>query len=43
MTRVDRSADCGNSPKNKMAEEIAVALEARNIDYLSTILASNAV
>lgn len=43
MTRVHRSADCGNSPKNKMAEDIAVAIEERDIDFLSTILDSDAV
>ena len=43
MTRVNRSADCGNSPKNKMAEDIAVALETRDIDFLSTILDADAV
>lgn len=43
MTRVKRSADCGNSPKNKMTEDIAIALEARDTDFLSTILDSDAV
>ncbi|ABI76226.1 hypothetical protein HNE_0023 [Hyphomonas neptunium ATCC 15444] len=27
MTRIVRSPDCGNSPKNLLAQEIAVALE----------------
>lgn len=42
MVRVNRSANCGNSPKNKMAEDIAVALETRDIQFLSTILDSEA-
>lgn len=42
MSRVNRSADCGNSPKNKMTEDIAVALEIRNIEFLATILDSEA-
>ena len=27
MTRITRSADCGNSPKNKLVEELAIAIE----------------
>ena len=27
MTRITRSADCGNSPKNRVFEDLAVALE----------------
>ncbi|CAM3686057.1 nuclear transport factor 2 family protein [Rheinheimera salexigens] len=42
MARVNRSADCGNSPKNKMAEDIVVALETRDIEFLSTLLDSEA-
>lgn len=42
MIQVNRSADCGNSPKNKIAEDIAVALETRNIEFVSTILDANA-
>lgn len=38
MTRIHRSADCGNSPKNGLAEDIAVALETRGVDYLFSIL-----
>lgn len=34
MTEINRSKDCGNSPKNKYAEEIAVAIEMRDIDFL---------
>ena len=43
MTLVNRSADCGNSPKNKMAENIAVALEIRDGEFLATILVSDAL
>lgn len=40
---VNRSMDCGNSPKNKMAEDIAIALDTRDTDFLSVILDSEAV
>lgn len=43
MTRLIRSADCGNSPKNKMAEDIAVALEIRDIEFLETVLDAEAI
>lgn len=43
MAQVNRSTDCGNSPKNKMMEDIAIALETRDTDFLSAILASEAV
>lgn len=43
MTQVNRSADCGNSPKNKMAEAIAVALETRDIGFLATLLDSEVI
>lgn len=43
MTQVNRSTDCGNSPKNKMAEDIAIALDTRDTDFLSAILDSEAV
>jgi len=42
MTQIDRSEDCGNSPKNKMTENIAVALEARDVAFLTTVLDSAA-
>ena len=32
MTNVQRSADCGNSPKNKIAEDLAVGLETGMLD-----------
>ncbi|ALS99894.1 nuclear transport factor 2 family protein [Lacimicrobium alkaliphilum] len=38
MSQVSRSADCGNSPKNKMVEDIAIALETRDTDFLRSIL-----
>ncbi|MDO3386090.1 hypothetical protein QWI17_09605 [Gilvimarinus sp. SDUM040013] len=43
MTRLNRSADCGNSPKNKMVEDIGIALEMRDAEYVSSILDSEAV
>ena len=43
MNRLNRSTDCGNSPKNKMVEDIGIALEMRDRDYLTTILDSGAV
>jgi hypothetical protein len=43
MAQVNRSTDCGNSPKNKMVEDIAIALDTRDIDFLSFILDSEAV
>ncbi len=43
MPRVNRSSVCGHSPKNKLVGDIALALEARDTDFLSTILDSNAV
>ena len=38
MTRVNRSTDCGNSPKNKMVEDIAIAMEMRDAKFLAGIL-----
>jgi hypothetical protein len=37
MTTIQRSADCGNSPKNKLVEDLAIALEtgAPDIDALA--------
>lgn len=43
MTKLNRIGDCGNSPKNKMLEDIGIALEMRDCEYLSTILDSEAV
>lgn len=43
MTTVNRSTDCGNSPKNKMVEDIAVALETGDTSFLSAILDSRAI
>lgn len=31
-TRIEGSADCGNSPKNKLAQDIAVGLETNDLD-----------
>ena len=38
MTKINRSADCGNSPKNKMVEDIGIALERGDAELLSSIL-----
>lgn len=38
MTNIQRSADCGNSPKNKLAEDVAVALETGDADFLTGLL-----
>ncbi|MBB3063281.1 nuclear transport factor 2 family protein [Microbulbifer rhizosphaerae] len=43
MVQVNRSMDCGNSPKNKMVEHIAIALDTQDTDFLSSILDSEAV
>lgn len=43
MTQVHRSADCGNSPKNGIAEDIAVALETKDIELLTIVLDSGVV
>lgn len=43
MTQIDRSTDCGNSPKNTMVEDIAIALGTRDTDFLASILDSEAV
>lgn len=43
MTKLNRSADCGNSPKNKMVEDIGIALEVRDTEFLSSVLDSEAV
>lgn len=43
MTKLNRSTDCGNSPKNKMVEDIGIALEMRDTEFLSTILDPEAV
>lgn len=43
MTQVKRSSDCGNSPKNRMVEDIAVALETRDTDFLLKVLDPDSV
>lgn len=43
MTNVNRSTACGNSPKNKMVEDIAVALETDDARFISAILDSGGV
>lgn len=42
MTQVNRSQDCGNSPKNNFAQELAIALEKGDVDALDEVLAENA-
>ena len=36
MTEINRSGDCGNSPKNQLVENVSVALATANADALST-------
>lgn len=43
MTTIQRSADCGNSPKNAKTETIAVALESRDAAGLLAVLDADAV
>jgi hypothetical protein len=38
MTKINRSTDCGNSPKNKLVEDIGIAFELADTDFLSAIL-----
>lgn len=38
MTKVTRSKDCGNSPKNGMVEDIAIGLETGDTGLLATLL-----
>jgi len=38
MTEIMRSSDCGNSPKNKRAEDLAVALMTADSETVSTLL-----
>lgn len=43
MINVIRSTSCGNSPKNKMVEDIAVAIEVKDAEFLATVLDADAV
>lgn len=38
MTDVTPSSDCGNSPKNQFAEQIAIAMETGDIGFLADVL-----
>ena len=38
MVEIIGSKDCGNSPKNKRVEEIAIALETGNLTFLKELL-----
>ncbi len=42
MTEVNRSGDCGNSPKNLFAENIAIAVELRDLAFLGETFAADA-
>lgn len=41
MTRIIRSKDCGNSPKNVFAEDIALALEKQDKVFLIEVFEPN--
>lgn len=43
MTQINRSADCGNSPKNTTTETLAVALETLAMEQLKSLLADTVV
>ena len=34
MTEVERSGDCGNSPKNKLLEDLSVALYTSDAEFV---------
>lgn len=38
MTDITPSPDCGNSPKNKFAEQIAIAMETGDLGFLADVL-----
>lgn len=38
--QLNRSHDCGNSPKNKKVENIAIAIETHDLQFLNSILHS---
>lgn len=38
MTTISQSRDCGNSPKNRFAEQIAIALEIGDTGFLTDVL-----
>ena len=42
MSRVNRSNDCGNSPKNMFAQEIAIAIEKGDAAFLGEALVEDA-
>ena len=42
MSRVNRSKDCGNSPKNTFAQDVAIAIEKGDFKALDRILAEDA-
>ena len=43
MTQINRSADCGNSPKNTTTETLAVALETLAMEQLKSMLAATVI
>lgn len=42
MVEITHSKDCGNSPKNQFAEQIAIAAELRDGEFLAGALAPEA-
>lgn len=42
MSDIQRSRDCGNSPKNQFAENIAISIELGDADFLGEVLAPDA-
>ncbi|MHC9510501.1 hypothetical protein [Kangiella sp. M94] len=43
MSKVNRSKDCGNSPKNKFAENIAISIELGDSAFLIEVLSQDAL
>lgn len=41
MTRITTSKDCGNSPKNKFAEDLAIALEKNDQKKICAVITEN--
>lgn len=41
MTKIIRSKDCGNSPKNKFLEELEIALAKRDVGFLLKSVTDN--
>jgi hypothetical protein len=43
MTAIQRSADCGNSPKNSLLEELTIALETADVPVINTLVTGQIV